>query len=462
MSRRPSTRHAHARVPQVLSVAVAVAALGLSVAPAAQAGSANTRPEVPSELKVEGVNCVVGDGRPFIRYADPVFSARVVDWDGGQDPFLNARFYWGAVGSGDMGSASVRTPNGDIARVTPPTGTFVHGGKYAFSAEANDNHETSNRSEPCEFEVDTVQPDRPPLVSSTDFPDDGESHGGGNTTGSFTFKANNVADVKGFYYGYENPPSTYVAADQLGGEATVNVTVRAGFNTLNVQSVDRAGNVNAGGPERYQFLVDYPRPAVARWLLDGNGDDAVDNAHPLTASPNGVTWTDGLFSEAALLDRAQQGTLSTSDFGVRTDQSFSVAAWVRLDQKGDRFTAVSQDGERRSGFALRYSPSSDRWVFSLPGADADGAAESSVASTSPVETDVWTRLTGVYDAAAQELRLYVDGARQGVSRHETPWNASGPFVVGRGKLEGNADGYWGGGVDDVVVHDRALTESEIR
>ncbi|WP_143467220.1 LamG domain-containing protein [Lentzea kentuckyensis] len=408
------------------------------------------------------MNCAVGDGRPFIRYAAPVFSARVVDRDGGQDPILTARFYWGAVGSGDMGSVSVRVPNGGIAQASQPAGTFIHGGKYTFSAEAADNHESSDRSGPCEFEVDTVQPDRPPRVSSTDFPADDESHGGGDITGAFTFKANNVADVKGFYYGYENPSRDYVAADQLGGEATVDITVRPGFNTLNVQSVDRAGNVNAGQPERYQFIADFPRPAVARWRLDGNGDDVVDNVHPLTASPNGVTWIDGLFSEATQLDPEQQGTLSTADLGLRTDQSFSVAAWVKVDQKGDRVTAVSQDGERRSGFALQYSPALDRWVFNLPGADADGAAESSVASIYPVETDVWTRLTGVYDAEAKELRFYVDGGQQGVARHETPWNASGPFVVGRGKVEGNADGYWGGGVDDVEVYDRALTPSEIR
>lgn len=407
--------------------------------------------------------CATGDARPFIRNAEPVFSARLVDGDGGQNPFLNARFHWGPVGSGDTGSLSAGSvPNGEISRVSPPPGTFVHGGKYSFSAEAGDGHESSDRSGPCEFEVDTVQPDRQPLVSSTDFPDDGEFHGGGNMTGSFTFKANDVADIKGFYYGYENPPTSYAAADQLGGQTTVTITARGmGFNTLYVQSVDRAGNVNAGQPKSYQFLVDQPRLSVAEWPLDGNGDDAVDNAHPLTASPNGVTWIDNFFGQAAQLDRAQQGALSTSDFSVRTDRSFSVSAWVRLDQKGDGVVAVSQDGERRSGFELGYSPSSDRWVFTVPGVDADGATESSVASVDPVEADVWTRLTGVYDSAAGEIRLYVGRAQQGVSRHQTPWNASGPFVLGRGKQAGNADFYWGGGIDNVIVHDRALDPSEI-
>lgn len=464
MSRRSATRHAHTRVPQVLSVAVTVAALGLGGVPAAQAGPlTNTKPDAPTELKVDGVDCAVGAARPFIRNATPAFSARVVDQDGGQNPFLNARFHWGPVGSGETGSAGVGSvPNGEIARVNAPPGTFVHGGKYAFSAEAGDGHESSDRSGPCEFEVDTVQPDRPPLVSSTDFPDDGQFHGGTSMTGAFTFKADNVADVKGFYYGYENPPANYVAADQLGGEATVNITARqVGFNTLYVQSVDRAGNVNAGRPVSYQFLVDQLRPSAGRWLLDGNGDDVVDNLHPMAASANGVTWIAGRDGEAAQLNRAQQSTLSTSDVGVRTDRSFSVAAWVRLDQKGDQAAAVSQDGDRRSGFVLEYSHSLDRWVFALPGADADGAAESRVASTVPAETGVWTRLIGVYDAASQEIKLYVNGVYQGVSRHETPWDASGQLVIGRAKHEDNPGGYWGGGVDDVVIYDRPLVAEDI-
>ncbi|MGW6933315.1 LamG domain-containing protein [Lentzea sp. NPDC054927] len=463
MSRRSATRHAHARVPQVLSVAFTVAALGLGSVPAQAAPGSNARPDAPSELKVDGVDCAVGDARPFIRTATPIFSARLTDHDGSANPLLNARFHWGPVGSGDTGSVSVGSvPNGEIARVSPPPGTFVHGGKYTFSAEASDNHESSDRSGPCEFEVDTVRPDRPPLVSSTDFPDDGEFHGGTSMTGAFTFNANNVADVKGFYYGYENPPANYVAADQFGGGVTVNVTARrAGFNTLYVQSVDRAGNVNAGQPVRYQFLVEQLRPSAGRWLLDGNGDDVVDNLHPMAASENGVTWISGRDGEAAQLDRAQQGTLSTSDFGVRTDRSFSVAAWVKLDQKGDRFTAVSQDGDRRSGFALEYSPSSDKWVFALPGPDADGAAESSVASVLPAETGAWTRLIGVYDGVSKEVRLYVNGVDQGASRHETPWDASGQLVVGRGMHEGNPDGYWSGGIDDVVIYDRPLVAEDI-
>lgn len=423
----------------------------------------NSKPDVPSELKVEGVNCAVGDARPFIHTVDPTFSARLRDTDGSENPLLNARFYWGFVGSGDQGFAGVgNVPNGEIASVKQAQGTFVHGGKYGFSAAVGDNYDSSDRSRFCEFEVDTAQPDRPPLITSTDFPSDDEFHGFAGTNGAFTFDANNVADVKGFYYGYENPPVNYVDADKLGGKATVSVTARyLGRNTVYVQSVDRAGNVNVAQPVAYRFQTDQQRPSMGRWLLDGNGDDIADDPHPLTASSNGVTWIAGRDGEAAQLNRAQQGTLSTPDAGVHTDKSFSVAAWVKLDQKSDWYNVVSQDGSRNSAFVLQYSRSLDKWAFNTPNADADAAGESWVASTRPAESGVWTRLIGVYDAATDEIKLYVNGVYQGASKRQTPWDANGAIVVGRGKQNGNPVSYLGGGVDDVAIYDRALIAEDI-
>lgn len=423
----------------------------------------NTRPNPPTELKVDGVECAIGNDRPFIRNANPEFSARLVDEDGSENPILNARFYWGFVGGSDKGSEGVGgVPNGGIARQRQAAGTFAHGGKYGWSVAAGDNYDLSDRSKFCEFEVDTAQPDRPPIVTSTDFPSDDEFHGHAGTVGSFTFDANNVADVKGFYYGYENPPANWAPADNLGGKATVKVTARhLGRNTLYVQSVDRAGNVNVAQPVAYRFQTDQQRPSKNRWLLDGNGDDLADAPHPLTGSSSGVTWSAGRDGQAVQLNRTQKGILSTSDTGVRTDQSFSVAAWVKLDQKGDWNNAVSQDGNRNSAFSLQYSHSLGKWAFNTPSKDTDGAPESWVASSRPAETGVWTRLIGVYDAATEEIKLYVDGVYQGAAKRQTPWDAAGDLVVGRGKQNGNPISFWGGAVDDVALFDRALVAEDI-
>lgn len=71
-------------------------------------------------------------------------------------------------------------------------------------------------------------------------------NGGPGQTEPFSFTANGVPDVTGFVYCEavgKCTPTTYVAANQLGGSATVGVSpVASGPNDLWVRSVDRAGN----------------------------------------------------------------------------------------------------------------------------------------------------------------------------------------------------------------------------
>ncbi|WP_211763812.1 hypothetical protein [Kutzneria sp. CA-103260] len=80
-----------------------------------------------------------------------------------------------------------------------------------------------------------------PTVSSPDYPPNA-SAGGIGRPGRFTFSANGSTDVVGFRYGPDFP-STYVAADQPGGSATVWITPTTfGVQKVAVKSVDAAGN----------------------------------------------------------------------------------------------------------------------------------------------------------------------------------------------------------------------------
>jgi hypothetical protein len=412
----------------------------------------NTRPDVPGFTTVAGASCATWQGKPlYIREPNPEFAARVSDPDGAENPLLFARF--------EMGDRRVQVnnhPNGEIARARFGADAFEDGKTYTWKVYAGDGRLESGPSSDCTFTYDATPPDKPPLVSSPDFPTGDAFHGFAGTPGSFTFNANGVADVTGFRYGYENPPVNSVAA--TNGSATVNITAKhLGRNVIYVQSVDRAGNVHAGQPVAYSFQTDQQSLWTGRWLLDGDGTDTADVPHNLSSSSSGVSWTPGRDGQAAQLDGVNGG-LSTTQPVVRTDKSFSVAAWVKLDRKGDRFTAVSQDGARNSGFTLEYSQSSDRWTFALPG-ESSGMSE--VSSKTPVETGVWTRLIGVYDAASNEVKLYVNGVFQGAVQRAQTWSATGGLQVGRGKFQGNPYGRFPGGVDDVVVYDRALVAEDI-
>lgn len=87
-----------------------------------------------------------------------------------------------------------------------------------------------------------VRPDRLPTVASTDYPPTG-THGGVGVPGAFTLTSNAVDDIVAFRYGRSQDVVTRVAADRLGGEATITYTPTfPGENVLWVQSIDRAGN----------------------------------------------------------------------------------------------------------------------------------------------------------------------------------------------------------------------------
>jgi hypothetical protein len=236
---------------------------------------------------------------------------------------------------------------------------------------------------------------------------------------------------------------------------------------------------------------------AAWWTFDeGEGDTAADasgNGHQLTAV-NGPQWTGSSRFGAVSLDGAAQH-LATQDPAVRTDESYSVAAWVRLDSSRTDLrlpagwhavTAVSQSGPSRSAathcqFYLGARTSADaqpdgttkdvlRWCFTV--APADGSVEQKLvdwqhAMSGPIESsalDRWELLVGVYDVATRKTHLFVPG-RGEVATVELPeqwtlWHAGGQVHVGQAIWLGNMVDQWPGSVGPVRLYAGVLTESD--
>jgi transcriptional regulator with XRE-family HTH domain len=155
------------------------------------------------------------------------------------------------------------------------------------------------------------------------------------------------------------------------------------------------------------------------------------------------------------------GVLGTERPVVATEQSFTVSAWVRLESTVDWATAISQDGDRASGFFLQYSYDDEKWSFAMVDADADNAKGTRALSASrPVKE--WTHLVGVHDAAAGRLLLYVNGRLEGDVEVPPPWRADGPLVIGRAKWNGMPSDRWRGDIDEVCVFTTALGADDVR
>ena len=198
------------------------------------------------------------------------------------------------------------------------------------------------------------------------------------------------------------------------------------------------------------------------WRFDENtGTTAYDSSGTVNIGTlvNAPGWSSGEVKNAVTLNGTNQYVNGTRA-AVRTDTSFSVAAWVYLTSKTSYATAVSQDGANISGFFLQYSQGLDRWAFVIRTSDSTTAGLDSASGSASPSPNTWYHLVGVYDSSAGQIKLYVNGALQATVAHTTVWNASGMLAAGRAKFGGNTD-FWPGMIDDVRVYQRALSASEV-
>ncbi|KAB1929178.1 LamG domain-containing protein [Micromonospora noduli] len=215
-----------------------------------------------------------------------------------------------------------------------------------------------------------------------------------------------------------------------------------------------------------------------RWLALSKGVE-VDTGR-------GGDGSGGLFFDSGLDDDADPNTppAPTTEFGrsayklnpigevaqwqatpvLRTDQSFTVSVWVRLEQTDDYQTVMVQHGAAVGGFYLYYgNDNGGVWKLKMLDTAAtpdDGTGATFATAPAPNVGDTWQHLVGVLDADRRQLKLYVNGERMTTTTLRTswrPWQANGPLLVGR-------NGTWNplhGTVDDLGLYQGAMTDAQV-
>ncbi|MEV7968748.1 LamG-like jellyroll fold domain-containing protein [Sphaerisporangium sp. NPDC088356] len=444
----------------------------------------NTPPSAPSGVGTyPGTPCVTGTGRPSVNAGDaqsPLqLKAKIYDPDKANDG-VRAEFvmnhYNTATGAWEDVTSTL-PGGGKTAYKYTTTATdhsitlsnLVDGQSYSYKVKAYDGTDSSAWSKWCEFTVDTVDPATLPKVASTDYPagtpDDWQ--GGVGRAGTFTFApGDGETDVTAFRFALEDPalatPATQVTIPAGQTAAVLPIAPRHDWlNTLYVFAVDKAGNVGKT-PAVYSFYVKAGADPVGQWRLDETaGTTAADSAatpHPVTLA-GGTGWTGGRVGGAVRVD-GTSGYGSTAGPVVHTDRGLTVSAWARLSDGSKNATVVSQSGTHGSGFSLYYSSSYKRWIFNKYDADTDSDTIIRALGDSEPQLNVWTHLTGVYDAPGKQLRLYVNGRLQSApaAYPYTPWDATGPLQLGRVKWHSAFYENFAGDLDDVKVWDRILSD----
>ncbi|AGZ46088.1 LamG domain-containing protein [Actinoplanes friuliensis] len=320
------------------------------------------------------------------------------------------------------------------------------------------------------------------------------------------------------------PPATWLATWAGGWNAKGAVVVGRALDTkytgpvdwfhgeiADVQLFDRAlvpaDLLGQRADDLNSNLVDEPgimRPIqVGQWDFDAAGwcyqagvpdtctaPDASAFDRPLTLTP-GIETGEGVRDAGLVLDATHWASdpdplagTPTQEYGfsrdlpvLRTDQAFTVAAWVRLDDSLGTETVVSQDtaGAGFSGFDVRYESTGSKYVFAMRNT-ATATTQASSVSVAVEDPTVWHHLVAVFDPGLRELHLYVDGGGQpdlddpAANRHAVaaantglvPWQATGSLVVGRSDQPAGFTHWLSGSVDTVTAWQGELTAAAIQ
>ncbi|HEX9335791.1 MAG TPA: LamG-like jellyroll fold domain-containing protein, partial [Pseudonocardiaceae bacterium] len=207
-------------------------------------------------------------------------------------------------------------------------------------------------------------------------------------------------------------------------------------------------------------------PLIGHWAFDESaGTTAADSAggnHPLTLLAGAGFGSGVVGPHALVVDGTHQQSAVSSGPVIDTGKSFTVSAWVNLRNTNGYQTFVSEDGTQVSSFFLQLRGDSHRFAFTRLSYDSPSAF--GTIATSPIipQPGVWYHLTGVFDASAQTVSLYVNGTLQQTIDYPASWAATGSLAVGRGFYNGGQVDWVSGSIDDVRAYAGVLPADDIR
>ena len=299
--------------------------LGRRIAPLNVALAVNATPGTPTDLSVAGKSCST-PGQLWMPTLQPTLRALLTDPDsappGDAEP-LTATF---ALWPTDQPENRTEWKYGQLgapmsANIQVPAGVLQTDKSYSFTVKSSDGIAESAWSAPCSFTVDAVRPASRPTVTSEDF-QDYPAKGYVGIPGTLSFTANGVSDVVGFYWG-ESSPTQYIAADRLGGSATVTfVPTHDGPTTIVVRSVDRADWTS--GDTSFTFRAQPTAPSV---------EDTNPDAWP--GDPRNLVIRNGLPDTISYAYRLDEGAEQTVAAGADGTTEISVVpslagSWLEI------------------------------------------------------------------------------------------------------------------------------------
>jgi hypothetical protein len=202
---------------------------------------------------------------------------------------------------------------------------------------------------------------------------------------------------------------------------------------------------------------------AAHWALDDAGGttaaDSVNAVGNLTV-PTGtkVSWVSGEYNTALAFSGTEA---TTTNVPINTSQSYSATAWVQMSSLSGYQAAVAVNGVSQAAFALDFTPQSNL-SFTTYSADSAATAVTRVGSTTVPVLGQWYAVAATYNATTKQMAFYLNGTLQGTASVNTVFQAAGSTQIGAMQAGGVGQyQWWNGGVDEVNLYQRVLTQAEI-
>jgi hypothetical protein len=200
---------------------------------------------------------------------------------------------------------------------------------------------------------------------------------------------------------------------------------------------------------------------VAYWRFDeDSGSVASDSVGPYHGTLEGgaaFAPGEGIAGGAISLNRVTGDYVTMGDVLDLADQDFTLSAWIRTTDATDNYTFVVSTHWPSSitGYLLGLNSHNGRWAAGKAGFFFSGSQD--CVSSTTVNDGGWHHLAVVYRNGV-DVQLYIDGALEDTRSAVPVVPTAADFIIGGCYLLG---GLFTGLIDDVQVHDCALSAEEV-
>src|SRR6266568_2803590 len=207
-------------------------------------------------------------------------------------------------------------------------------------------------------------------------------------------------------------------------------------------------------------------PLVAAYALnEGSGTTTADaSGNGLTGTVHNTTWTNsGKFGTALSFN----GSTAYVDLGapasLRPSGSMSWEAWVFATANPTDDGNIVSLSNGSAGWQLKTSKDTGPRTFATAVWGTGAPARTQRYSNTVITNNTWYHVAGVYNAAAQTLDIYVNGALDnGTLRNAVPSSQQTPAGTNANIGRRSTGLYFIGTIDEVRIYAGALTAAEVQ